>query len=90
MSTADPKKHLAIRCNECQALLDVFVEAVHEVVMLNEKHLLAVIQGDSDPHRFELLIHAANEKKLNAKYAYVQHRETHGCSPQKQDEIDRD
>ena len=65
------------------------MEAVHEVVKLHERHLLAVVGDEPDPHRFDLLIHEASEKKQNAKYAYVHHRETHGCSCTK-DETYRD
>jgi hypothetical protein len=83
MSSTDSnsqKSISGIRCEECQKLMNAFVEAVHEVLVLNEKHVLAVIEDEPDPHRFDLLIHAANENKQNAKYAYVQHKETHGCS----------
>jgi hypothetical protein len=69
-----------ILCGKCRELLDSFVEAVHEVVTLNERHLLAVVEQEPDPHRFDLLIHAANERKQNAKYAYVNHLEMHACS----------
>ena len=75
-------------CEQCRTLLDAFGEAVSEVVMLNEMHFRAVVEDEMDPHRFDLLIHAANEKKQNAKYAYVHHRETHGCSARH--ETDRD
>ena len=70
----------SILCQECQRLLNEFTEAVHDVIILNERHLLAVVEDDPDPHRFDLLIHAANERKQSAKYAYVHHRETTGCS----------
>ncbi len=75
-------------CDQCRTLLDAFGEAVSEVVMLNEMHFRAVVEDEMDPHRFDLLIHAANEKKLNAKYAYVHHREMHGCFTKH--ETDRD
>jgi hypothetical protein len=67
-----------VLCNECRTLLDSFVAAVHELVVLNQTHSRAVLNGKPDPHGFELLIRAANEKKQNAKYACLQHRDTHG------------
>ena len=79
MSKVDSQKS-PILCEECQDLLNAFGEAVHEVVTLNELHLLAVVEDEPDPHRFDLLIHAANERKQNAKYAYLHHCETHRCS----------
>jgi len=77
-----------ITCDACQALLEAFMEAVRELVILHERHVLAVVNEESDPHRFDLLIHEATERKQNAKYAYVHHRETHGCSSKK-NETDR-
>jgi hypothetical protein len=69
-------------CEECRELLDRFTQAVHDVVTLNERHLLAVVENEPDPHRFDILIHEANERKQNAKYGYVTHIGMHG-SPAK-------
>jgi hypothetical protein len=91
--TTDPKRSFVVEahtdCGECRNLRELFVQAVGEILTLNEFHLLAVLNEEPDPHRFDLLIHAANEKKQNAKYAYLTHRETHGCSQMK-DETNRD
>ncbi len=57
---------------EAQRLLEAFGEAVQELVKLHEQQFLAILDGDSDASRFDLLIHYANEKKQNAKYAYLQ------------------
>ena len=64
-------------CGECVRLLEEFGDAVRDVLTLNETHFLAVIDGDPDPHRFDILIHIANERKQGAKYAYLQHQESH-------------
>ena len=91
MGNVDPKHHGHVSataggdCADCRELRARFIKAVRDVMTLNEFHLLAVLEEDPDPHRFDLLIHDANEKKQNAKYAYVHHRETHGSS-QKTDE----
>jgi hypothetical protein len=69
-----------IYCAEAQSLLEAFGETVQELVKLHEQQFLAIVEGDSDAGRFDLLIHYANERKLNAKYAYLSHVETHGCS----------
>lgn len=76
----------AILCAECRRLLNGFSTAVREVMRFHEEHLMAVTGNDPEPHRFELLIHAANEAKQNAKYAYLQHRELHGWSRKQDDE----
>jgi hypothetical protein len=69
-----------VLCEECRRLLDAFADAVHAVAVLSQKHLAAVMDGESDPQRFDLLIRDANETKQHAKYAYVHHQESHDCS----------
>ena len=67
-------------CEEAKRLLDAFGEAIQELVTLHEAQFHAIVEGDSAANRFDLLIHDANEKKQNAKYAYMHHLELHGCS----------
>lgn len=67
-------------CQEAKGLLEAFGEAVQQLVTLHEQQLLAIVDGDPDAGRFDLLLHYANEKKLSAKYAYLQHLEAHVCS----------
>jgi hypothetical protein len=67
-------------CTEQRRLLDMFGEAVQELLLLHEQQFLAIVAGDLESHRFDLLIHMANERKHQAKYAYLQHVETHTCS----------
>jgi hypothetical protein len=67
-------------CEEHNRLLDGFGEAVQELLKLHEQQFLAIVGGDTEAHRFDLLIHMANEKKQVAKYAYLLHVESHGCS----------
>jgi hypothetical protein len=40
----------------------------------------AIVQGDADSTRFDLLIHMPNETKYDAKYASLTHVADHGCS----------
>jgi hypothetical protein len=37
------------------------------------------VSGDPAANRFDLLIHDANERKQDAKYAYLSHLQLHGC-----------
>ena len=67
-------------CAEAVRLLDLFGEAVQELVALHEQQFSAVVAGDMSANRFDLLIHDANERKRNAKYLYMAHLERHGCS----------
>jgi hypothetical protein len=67
-------------CLESRNLLDAFGETVQELLLLHEQQFQATVAGDQDSDRFDLLIHMANEKKHVAKYAYLRHLETHGCS----------
>jgi hypothetical protein len=47
---------------------------------LHEEQFYALMDGDLDSSRFDDLIHMANERKHEAKYGYIYHLETHGCS----------
>ena len=60
-------------CDEARCLLDAFGQAIKDLVQLHELQFLAIVDGDSDAGRFDLLIHEANEKKQDAKYAYLSH-----------------
>lgn len=66
-------------CEEHNRLLNGFGVAVRELLQLHEHQFLTIVQGDTDCHRFDLLIHMANERKQLAKYAYLRHVESHGC-----------
>jgi len=67
-------------CQECRRLLDVFGESVQELVVLHEQQFLEIVDGEPECNRFDLLIHMANEKKQEAKYAYLQHVDAHDRS----------
>ena len=81
MCDTDPDKerdqHHAVLCPECRVHLNAFVEAVREVMRLSQLQVEALLQNESDPHRFDLLIHDAGERKQNAKYSYMAHLESH-------------
>lgn len=66
-------------CLEKRRLLEEFTEAVHEMMTLQQQQVTATLNGDPDFNRFDLLLHQASEKKQQAKYAYIQHVEQHGC-----------
>lgn len=67
-------------CKEQRRLLDDFGEAVQALLLLHEQQFLAIVAGDLESNRFDLLIHMAIEKKQQAKYAYLEHVEMHGCT----------
>jgi hypothetical protein len=67
-------------CKEHHRLLDNFGAAVRELLDIHEQQYQAIVEGDNDCSRFDVLIHMANEKKQQAKYAYLRHVEAHGCS----------
>lgn len=69
-----------IYCAEAQKFLDAFADTIHQLVNIHEQHFQAVICGEDDSARFDDLIHVANERKRDAKYAYLRHLEAHGCS----------
>jgi hypothetical protein len=66
-------------CQEKRRLQQAFLNAVRELVEIEEQQSQAVIAGDADFARFDILIHMANEQKDNAKYAWISHVESHRC-----------
>jgi len=66
-------------CEEKNRLLDEFLKAIHDLSALQNQQTQAVIEGDSDFCRFDLLLHLAQEKKEMAKYAWIAHVESHRC-----------
>lgn len=67
-------------CHQAKVLLDELSEAIRELVKLHEEQFQSLVGGDLDSTRFDPLIHMANQRKNEAKYAYLHHLETHGCS----------
>ena len=85
MSNDTPGKETATAkrgsgCEVHNGLLDEFGESVRQLLTLHEQQFLAIVDGDPECNRFDILIHMANEKKHLAKYAYLRHVEAHGCS----------
>jgi hypothetical protein len=66
-------------CEVKKRLTDSFLSAIHEMSGLQNQQMRAVVEGDADFARFDLLLHLAQEKKDAAKYAWIAHVETHGC-----------
>jgi hypothetical protein len=66
-------------CEEKHRLSDEFLEAVHELNAVQYQQTRAVIDGDADFPRFDVLLHRAQEKKERAKYAWIGHVEQHRC-----------
>jgi hypothetical protein len=66
-------------CAEKKRLLDEFLKAIQELTALQTQQAQAVIEGDEDFSRFDVLLHFAHEKKDSAKYAWIAHVESHHC-----------
>jgi hypothetical protein len=77
--TEPAKRPEVAMCDLKQRLIDTFVEAVREMNVIENQQIQAVIEGDPDFSRFDLLLHYAQEKKDMAKYAWIAHVESHGC-----------
>lgn len=67
-------------CDVARQLLEAFGGAVQELMKLHEQQFQCILAGDSSANRFDILIHEANERKQQAKYAYMTHVDVHGCS----------
>jgi chemotaxis family two-component system response regulator Rcp1 len=70
----------AAECGEHSRLLSELGLAVRELLTLHEQQFQAIVEGDDECARFDILIHMANEQKQTTKYAYLRHVEAHGCS----------
>jgi hypothetical protein len=66
-------------CDEKHRLTQAFLETSKELLTLQGQQSQAVIDGDADFARFDLLIHMAGEQKEWAKYALMSHIDSHGC-----------
>jgi hypothetical protein len=66
-------------CVAQNRFLSEFLSAIHDLVRMQEQQTRAVIDGDPDFARFDVLLHLANERKDNAKYAWIAHVESHHC-----------
>ena len=66
-------------CKEKSRLQNEFLTAIHELIQIQEQQTQAVIDGDPDFARFDVLLHMAIERKENAKYAWIAHVESHHC-----------
>jgi hypothetical protein len=67
-------------CQQAKDFLEAFAESVRDLIRLHEDQFQALVGGDPEAQRFDDLIHIANERRHQAKYDYVHHLETHGCS----------
>jgi hypothetical protein len=66
-------------CAEKNRLLEDFLEAIHEMNAIQSQQTQAVIEGDCDFVRFDVLLHLAQNKKERAKYAWIAHVQEHHC-----------
>jgi hypothetical protein len=66
-------------CEEKERLRNEFLSAIHELVEIQKQQTQAVIDGDQDFTRFDVLLHMAQERKEHAKYAWLTHVQSHHC-----------
>ena len=79
-----PKMHVVqlprvAYCAEKNRLAEEFLRAIRKLTALQRQQTQAVIDGDPDFARFDLLLHMAQEEKEGAKYAWIAHVEAHRC-----------
>ncbi|MFN7993589.1 MAG: hypothetical protein U0Q18_08315 [Bryobacteraceae bacterium] len=53
------------------------MSTVQEISMLNSEQVRAVIDGDEEFGRFDILLEQAQERRRAAKYALIAHLQTH-------------
>ena len=81
MSLGNPPKAETevIFCERKAQLQDEFMRAIQELNLIQRQQVEAVITGDDDFSRFDLLLFDAQENKDKAKYELLAHIEHHGC-----------
>ena len=66
-------------CEEKNRLRQEFLNAIRELVAIQAQQTQAVIDRDPDFARFDVLLHMAQERKDQTKYALIAHIESHHC-----------
>ena len=66
-------------CFQKRQLLDAFLQAVHEVVELQDQQMTHFVEGGGGFERIDLAIEAARKKRDTARRLYVLHLTAHGC-----------
>jgi len=66
-------------CGEKNRLMREFLDAIREMTTIQSLQTQAVIDGDPDFARFDVLYHDAQERKQVAKDAWIAHVESHHC-----------
>ncbi len=66
-------------CEEKNRLQNDFLQAIRTFNALLDQQTRAVIAGDEDFNRFDILLHAAQDEKERAKYLWMMHVDSHGC-----------
>jgi hypothetical protein len=69
----------AFICAEKLHLSDLYIEAVREIMQLEDAEISAVINGGVGLERFDLALRVAREKRDRAKLAFTLHLQQHGC-----------
>lgn len=66
-------------CMERTRLQSELLSAIREVSALLSQQTQAVIDGDPEFARFDILLQMAQQRKEMAKYAWISHVESHHC-----------
>ena len=59
--------------------MDELLGSIHDLLLMQEQQLKAVVTKDPDFARFDILLEMANARKRAAKYSYMKHVESHHC-----------
>lgn len=66
-------------CLERLRLAEAFLDATREVIAIQDRQMQALKRGDSGFMRYDRMLHEAQDRKESAKYAWLNHVETHKC-----------
>ena len=76
--SAQPIPEIAF-CEQKLALRREFLLAIRKVAHLQAQQIRAVIDSDPNFEGFDALLHLAQQRKEQAKYAWIAHVEAHHC-----------
>ena len=66
-------------CSEQRRLSELYLQAVQEIMQLEQAEIEAVMSSSGGLDRFHLALEVARKKRDEAKLAYMLHIQGHGC-----------
>ena len=69
----------AHNCEEKQRLASIFIDAVRDVMALQDREMVELVARGTGLQRFDMALHLARSKRDKAKVLYLMHLREHAC-----------